>query len=175
MKDVMKRSLLFLTTVALLATPAFAAKELRCAAVAVDAAPVKKGALPSFSATAILDVNVLLQFKHDDAKELADGDHYAEVRFVGPQGFLYESRIVPLTSDSTKASTSKSMAGYRRPVKRQLVATSKAGNGIEARVPLQVGGTTIVSSSMYGTWRAEAYLDGSRKQCADPAVFTIGQ
>jgi hypothetical protein len=171
----MNRTLLSICTAALLVQPAFAAKELRCAAVVPDSAPVKKGVVPSFSATAVLDVVVLLQFKNDDAKELADGDHVAEVRFYGPQGFLYESRMVPLTSDTMKASTTKSMAGFRRPLKRQLVTISKSGKELEARVALPVAATSIVSNSMYGTWRAEAYLDGSPNQCSDAASFVITQ
>jgi len=172
----MKRSLLVLSILALLVPSAFGAKELRCGAILADTgAAVPKGTLPTFLATKILDVTILLQFKHDDSKQLADGDHVAEVRFFGPQGFLYESRIVPLTSDSLKAQSLKALAGYRRPVKRVLTSTSKSGNELEAHIPLPVAGTSIVANSMYGTWRAEAYLDGSPKPCADAAQFVIKQ
>ncbi len=169
----MKRALWILSALVLLSNPLFAAKELRCSAVVADGPIVKKGTPPSFSATAVLDVTVLLQFKHDDSRELADGDHVAEVRFIGPQGFLYESRIVPLTADALKAQTKRAIAGYRRPVKKVLIVNSKSGNEVEARVPLPVAATSIVNYSMYGTWRAEAYLDGSATQCAQPALFAI--
>lgn len=171
----MKRPLLALCAAVLLSYPAMGANTLRCSAVVTDPPPAKKGVVPAFSATAVVDIDVLLQFKPGDAKELADGDHVAEVRFIGPQGFLYESRMVPLTSDTLKARTPKTLPNYRRPVKQNLVATSKSGKEIEARIAFPVAATTIVTSSMYGTWRAEAYLDGSTAQCADPAVFTISQ
>ena len=34
-------------------------------------------------------------------------------------------------------------------------------------------GTSIVSSSMYGTWKVEAFLDGSEKRCSSPTKFVI--
>lgn len=164
----MNKTILLIFVVSLLSPSVFAGREVRCTAVVVDGGP-------SFSATSALDVDVLLQFKNADAKELADGDHVAEVRFFGPQGFLYESRMVPLTSDGAKAGTTKILPGYRRGVKRQLVATGKSGKGLEARVSLPVAATSIVENSLYGTWRGEVRLDDSETQCAEPAIFTITQ
>ena len=164
----MRKSFLSIFALVVAAPCAFAAREVRCTAVVVDGGP-------SFSATRVMDIDVLLQFKNADAKELADGDHVAEVRFFGPQGFLYESRLVPLTADAVKAGTAKVLPGYRRGVKRRLVATGKSGKGLEARVSLPVAATSIVQNSLYGNWRAEVYLDDSQTQCADPAVFTIRQ
>jgi hypothetical protein len=38
---------------------------------------------------------------------------------------------------------------------------------------LPVAGTPIVQSSLYGTWKAEAYLEGDAAACAKPRSFTI--
>lgn len=171
-----RRSYSFLSAAALLAfvltaQSALADQELRCSKLAVET--VSKEKLPTFSAMNVLDVNLLVQFVPGHAKELAEGDHSVEVRFFGPQGFLYESRMVPLTSDLKASAQAKRFAGYRRPIARKLVAPSKSGKGIEARVPLAVAATSITTNTLYGTWRAEAYLDGASEPCAPPAAFVI--
>ena len=169
----MKRLVLLLCTAALYVQPALAETKLRCSKVLAESS--SKDKVPAFSATAVLDVNLLVQFVPGHAKELAEGDHWLEVRFFGPQDFLYESRIVPLTSDPQQTSSTKHVHGYRRPLARKLVKPSKSGKEIEVSIPLPVAATTIVSSSMYGTWRAEAFLDGSDERCAPAASFAITQ
>ena len=169
----MKRPFLLLCIAVLLAQPSLAATKLRCSKVLAESS--SKDKVPSFSATAVLDVNLLVQFVPGHAKALADEDHWLEVRFFGPQGFLYESRVVPLTSDPQQTSSTKHVPGYRRPLARKLVKPSKSGKEIEVSVPLPVAATTIVSSSMYGTWRAEAFLDDATEPCAPAVSFVITQ
>lgn len=169
----MKRTILFLCTAVLFTQPALAAPKLRCSKLIAESS--SKDEVPTFSATAVLDVNLLVQFVPGHAKELAGGDHQVEVRFFGPQGFLYESRIVPLTSDPQQTSSTRHVHGYRRPIARKLVKPSKSGKEIEVSIPLPVAATTIVSSSMYGTWRAEAFLDDATEPCAPAATFVITQ
>lgn len=166
-----QRPLLLLSAVALFAMPALAEQKLRCSKLAVET--TSKAKVPSFSATTVLDINLLVQFVPGHAKELADGDHAVEVRFFGPQGFLYESRMVPLTSDGKQTTKSRQFAGYRRPIARKLVAPSKSGKEIEARVPLAVAATSITANTLYGSWRAEVYLDGEREPCAPAVTFLI--
>lgn len=173
MRHTMKRLIPLLCTAALFVQPALAETKLRCSKVLAESS--SKDKVPTFSATAVLDVNLLVQFVPGHAKELADGDHWLEVRFFGPQEFLYESRIVPLTSDPGQTSSTKHVPRYRRPIVRKLVKPSKSGKEIEVSIPLPVAATTIVSSSMYGTWRAEASLDGSDEPCAAAATFVITQ
>jgi hypothetical protein len=42
---------------------------------------------------------------------------------------------------------------------------------VTARLP--VAGTTIVNNSLYGTWKAEAYLVGEQTACARARSFVI--
>jgi len=170
----MKRAVLFLCAAVLLAQPTLAATKLRCSKVVAESS-AKKDEVPSFSATAVLDVNLLVQFVPGHAKALADEDHWLEVRFFGPQGFLYESRVVPLTSDPQQTSRTKHVDGYRRPLARKLVKPSKSGKEIEVSVALPIAATSIVSSSMYGTWRAEVFIDDATEPCAPATTFVITQ
>lgn len=160
----MKRAILLLSAL-LLAMPALAAAKLRCSKLVAE----------NVSAATTLDANVLVQFTPGHAKQLADEDHWVEVRFFGPQDFLYESRKLPLTSDPQQTSSAKQFHGYARPVARKLVAASKPGKDLEVGVPLPVAATSIVSNAMYGTWRAEAYLDDDTEPCAAAVTFTIAQ
>lgn len=169
----MKRVLFLLCAVLLLATPALAKTKLRCSKLVAENGG--KSAVPSFSATKVLDVNLLVQFAPGHARALADEDHWVEVRFFGPQGFVYESRMVPLTSDPRQTSHKKQFHGYARPLARKLVKASKSGKELEVSVPLPVAATSIVESSLYGTWRAEAYLDDSDEPCTEPLAFAIAQ
>jgi hypothetical protein len=169
----MKRALFLLSAVVLLAQPALAKTKLRCSKLVAESDGKSKVA--TFSATAVLDVDLLVQFTPGHAKALADEDHWIEVRFFGPQGFLYESRMVPLTSDPRQASSAKSFHGYPRALGRKLVKASKSGKELEVSVPLPVAATSIVESSLYGTWRAEAYLDDSTEPCTEPLAFVITQ
>ena len=173
MREILKRSILLLCAITLFAQPMFAAAKIRCSNVTTE--NNSKTGLPQFSATGVLDVNLLVQFVPGLTKELAKGDHWLEVRFYGPQGFLYESRMVPVTSDPAQVSQLKKFNGYRRPMERKLAKASKSKREIEINVPLPVAATSIVSSSMYGTWRAEVFVDGSDEPCAAPASFVITQ
>lgn len=159
----MKRAILLLSALAM-AVPVFGAAKIRCSKLAAD----------GVSASAALDVNLVVQFSPGHAKQLAEEDHWVEVRFYGPQGFLYESRLLPLTSDPQQTSATRQFPGYPRPLARKLVAPSKAGKELELSVPLPVAATSIVSNALYGTWRAEAYVDDATEPCA-AATFTITQ
>ena len=169
----MKRVLLLLAAVLLLAQPALAKTKLRCSKLVAESDGKNKVA--TFSATQVLDVNLLVQFTPGHAKALAEEDHWVEVRFFGPHGYVYESRMVPLTADPRQTADTKQFHGYPRPLARKLVKASKSGKELEVSVPLPVAATSIVESSLYGTWRAEAYLDGSDEPCTEPLAFAITQ
>jgi hypothetical protein len=53
--------------------------------------------------------------------------------------------------------------------RRQRVNQKRTGS-----VTLPVAGTTIVTNSLYGDWKVEAFLDGERDTpCSKPLSFTI--
>jgi hypothetical protein len=40
-------------------------------------------------------------------------------------------------------------------------------------VSFPVAGSSIVTSSLYGQWRAEVHMDGQEKACSNPLYFQI--
>ena len=80
-----------------------------------------------------------------------------ELKLFTPKGHLYQTLAVPA------ASTASGTAGT--PKRRPRYQT------LTARLP--VAGTTIVNNSLYGTWKAEAYLEGERTACAKARSFII--
>jgi hypothetical protein len=160
----MKRQILLLSALLLVTHSALAAAKIRCSKLVAE----------NVSATKTLDAGVVVQFTPGHARQLADEDHWVEIRFFGPQGYLYESRKVPLTSDAQQTSGTKHFPGYARPIARRLVKASKPGSDLEASILLPVAATSIVTNAMYGTWRAEAYVDDAAEPCA-AVTFTISQ
>jgi hypothetical protein len=85
-----------------------------------------------------------------------------ELRFFGPNGHLYQS-----TSFSVAAgSAAHVVSGYSRPVpatSEETVPHKGIKRRIVAAPPLPVAGTSIVTSSLYGQWRIEAWMPGGRR------------
>jgi hypothetical protein len=79
-----------------------------------------------------------------------------DLKVFTPKGHLYQE----LSLSSTNAGPVSSNP-TRRPRYRTLTAT------------FPVAGTTIVNSSLYGTWRVEAFFAGERAACAKPRAFVI--
>jgi hypothetical protein len=77
-----------------------------------------------------------------------------EVKMYTPKGHLYQTLSVASGDRSSRPRSTR--ARYQT---------------VSLRLP--VAGTTIVQSSLYGTWRAEAYLEGDATACAKPRSFAI--
>jgi hypothetical protein len=112
-----------------------------------------------FSATKILD----LRFDAVFDRALLPGDHTLELRLFTPSGHLYQAVTVPFSGrvGVPPRGAARSIEGYPRAV-AMAEATSIAvqgARGFKVGVPFPVAGTWIVSSSLYGTWRAEARVD----------------
>ncbi|MGH9391805.1 MAG: hypothetical protein ACRD1Z_19560 [Vicinamibacteria bacterium] len=104
---------------------------------------------PTFSASSILDLKLEAAVK---------GQHQLEFKVYTPKGHLYQS----LTAAMMGAPTASDGRRQRESQKRTASAT------------LPVAGTTIVTNSLYGEWKVEAYLDGERDTaCAKPRFFVI--
>jgi hypothetical protein len=102
---------------------------------------------PTFSASSILDLKLETAVK---------GQHQLEFKVYTPKGHLYQSLPAAVA-----AATSVDRRQRENP-KRTAAAT------------LPVAGTTIVTNSLYGEWRVEAFLDGERDTaCARPLTFVI--
>lgn len=107
----------------------------------------------NFSAAEVLD----LEFQIVVPANTSLAGRPLELKLFTPKGHLYQTLAVPA------ASTASGTAGT--PKRRPRYQT------LTARLP--VAGTTIVNNSLYGTWKAEAYLEGERTACAKARSFVI--
>jgi len=130
-----------------------------CTAIQVtapDAPPQTKRRIkkkrPTFSASSILDL------KLEAALAAAvKGQHQLEFKVYTPKGHLYQSLTAAMSAPAAKDDRRE-----REGQKRIASAT------------LPVAGTTIVTNSLYGEWKVEAFLDGERDvACAKPLSFVI--
>jgi hypothetical protein len=102
-----------------------------------------------FSAAEILDLEVQVVVPAG----LSSPD--LELKLFTPKGHLYQKLALPSVS-ALSSTASKRKPRYKT---------------VTARIP--VAGTTIVNSSLYGTWRVEAYLEGEPAACVKPRTFVI--
>lgn len=137
-----------------------------------------------FSATEILD----LEFRVDLPGPVS-GAHRLDIKVYTPDGQLYETLTVPFrdneegagrTAASAPRNTrrrSRKLSDYPQPIPEVEVESRGTGRNRRAEVSatLPVAGTSIVWSSLYGRWTAEAFLDGSMSSCAAPTRFFISE
>lgn len=163
-KRVLLGSTLGLLVLASAGTPSAATKPTdrkssnACTAIQVTApdAPVqpkrKAKKKLTFSASSILDLQL-----EGALSPSVKGQHQVEFKVYTPKGHLYQT--LPATMSTPASGTDRRM---RESPKRTAVAT------------LPVAGTTIVTNSLYGEWRVEAFLDGERETvCTRPVSFVI--
>ena len=126
----------------------------RCHRVFVSSPEAAKarGRKPKFSAAEIMDI----QLQALVSRQLT-GHHSLEFKVYTPKGNLYQSMTLQFDADAPIPE------GTRRRSRRFLPVNAV----------LPVAGTSIVTSSMYGTWKVEAFLDGSNRRCSHPRKFTI--
>ncbi len=113
---------------------------------------------PEFSASQILD----LEFQVLLPPSLS-GDHLLELKIMTPKGHLYQAFSVPFSAQNASETDGRQARGHR----------SRRSRSQAAKATLPVAGTTIVTSSLYGKWSAEAYLDGAQGSCTAPQSFVI--
>jgi hypothetical protein len=150
---------------------------LPCAFILLSSPDQHDGAFAkTFSALTIADLKFSVLFSRPTSARLG-GDHTVELRVFGPGGHLYQSLMVPFSSDSARAGQQRVLEDYPRPVTVELVGKTSY-KGVEySRIDLMmpVGGTSIVTSSLYGQWRVEAFVDGNAVACGRATTFTITQ
>jgi hypothetical protein len=87
-----------------------------------------------------------VEFRTTVARKV-EGAHRLRFRVMTPKGHLYQELSVP------------------------FVANASGRTKVTARLP--VGGTSISTSSLYGTWRVQTHLDDFMKPCVGATKFTI--
>jgi len=110
------------------------------------------------------------------------GDHLMQLKVFTPGGFLYQVITVPFVGAAADARGNQAtpaarlVPGYPRALEVQRLvpvrgSTTRAEYELRARLP--VAGTSITSSSIYGTWSVQAFLDGRAEPCGPATLFTI--
>ncbi len=156
----------------LLAGPlaAQSAKAPACVGVKVGSTPVLASfdELKGFSARAILDLNFRIVLPGEGTPEALT------LKIYTPRGHLYQEIVVPVAPEGS-AERERVVAGYPAPLKVARVRRLRAADGRPARgvdaPPFPVAGTHVVSSSLYGEWRVEAWPQGASEACSSPFVI----
>lgn len=173
-----------------LAPAAFAApkKDRSCMAVVVGS-PQKLGKsgknlkekefennITTFEATKVQDIDFAIMFSPTVATQFSNV-HIVEFRILTPEGNLYQSISIPMTTDATKKGQKHFIPGYPDLVPIQILQPITHGfkNAVFATVTLPVAGTPIVSNSLYGKWTAMALVEDEVAPCSTPATFNITQ
>jgi hypothetical protein len=120
-----------------------------------------------FSATQILDIRFGTLLRRE-----LKGPRVLALKVYTPRGHLYQTLTVPFTA-AGQSQGERMVDGYPRPLREQETrAVSEQGfTGFELSATLPVGGTAIVTNSLYGEWRVEPQLDGI--SCGNEARFEI--
>jgi len=127
----------------------------------------------SFSATRSADLIFHVQFDRS-----LDKEHVVTLKIFTPHGYLYRKLDVPLAPAKGKAPAgARRLPGYPYPVPVQTPHTVTVGNQRYQTVDVSfpVAGSAIVSSSLYGRWKVEVFLDGAARPCAKPTIFNLAQ
>jgi hypothetical protein len=126
-----------------------------------------KGGRGPFSATRILDIRFGTLLRRE-----LPGEHVLALRLVTPRGHLYPTLTVPFTA-SGQSRGERLVDGYPRPMREQetRAVTEQGSTAFELAATLPVGGTAIMTNSLYGEWRVEPQLDGA--PCGNAARFEI--
>jgi hypothetical protein len=140
-----------------------------CVAVRVTSPQqtTNRGGSGSFSATQILDIRFGTLLRRE-----LPGPHVLALKVFTPRGHLYQTLTVPFKA-AGQSQGERMVDGYPRPMREQETrAVSEQGFvGFEISATLPVGGTAIMSNSLYGEWRVEPHLDGA--SCGNEARFEI--
>jgi hypothetical protein len=142
------------------------AKLSGCAGLSVKATPKKGTATQGFSARQILDLNFRVRLLASDTPSTL------EMRYFTPGNHLDQSVLVPVATEAS-AEVERSLSGYPFPVKVSKVepdpdvtARGAAAYRSVLAPAFPVAGTMIVNNSLYGVWRAEAWLEGASAPCS---------
>jgi hypothetical protein len=115
-----------------------------------------------FSASRVIDLEIRLLLPKDVYR-----DTDIEVRFVNPNGHLYEAQTVAVGRPDV-AKTERRVEGYPHPLEvkepRPFLVNREQFDRVDLRWP--VGGTLISKNGLYGTWTVVALTPGTEFPCA---------
>ena len=142
-----------------------------CPSVSFSAVEKPQAMGRSFSAARSADLIFHVLFDRS-----LDEEHVVTLKVFTPNGHLYRRFDVPLSSGNGNPSESaRHLPGYPYPVPVHATRTVMAGGrkfeSVDVSFP--VAGSTIVTSSLYGRWAVEVYLDGAADPCGKPTFFHL--
>lgn len=125
----------------------------------------------SFSARQTTDVLLNVIFQTPVTEE-----YVVTITVYTPKGHLYRTIDMPVVVDTGHAPGTRRITGYRNPVPAQTtrhmeIDGERLRQVITATLPL--AGSTIVSSSLYGKWRAQVSVNTTGQLCTGEVKFEI--
>ena len=122
-----------------------------------------------FSAAGVEDLLLSARVRGADA-----GPHVLSVKLYMPAGFFYQQLDLAVAGQG-RAAGQRRLDRYPYPVseKPAQVVQDASGKQLKVDMAIPVGGTDISRNSLYGTWQASVFLDGSTSACAAPLSFVI--
>lgn len=113
---------------------------------------------------------VALEFEAAVHGRYLSGDHLLELKLFTPRGHLYQVLPVPFTLELPSRDEPPRMARVDRkrgPMRRHHTEQFEVEDGVRHRVrtSIPVAGSWILTHSLYGRWRVDAYLDGGESRC----------
>jgi len=126
----------------------------------------------TYSVQKTQDIHLLVLFLTE-----VKGDHILEVKLKTPRGHLYQTLTAPISTSQTEAGATRPVPTYPRPLEVQVLEpySTRQGTRLGTVLTFPVAGTSIVTSSLYGEWEAEVYLDGEGMTCAVRNPFVIAE
>jgi hypothetical protein len=106
----------------------------------------------SFSVSTVRDLFLYTYWRR------LSGEHLMTMMFYGPDGRLYQQRVLPI-SIGTPSSPTRSVPGVEGPVDVQQTIPS-SGYDVSI-IQLPVAGTWITEHRLLGLWRVDVFLDGA--------------
>ena len=132
----------------------------------IEVSSVERGLTEShgrFSTADTTDLVFNLLF-HEALRE----EHVVTLDVYTPNGHLYRRLGVPVAPAGEKAlGRERRLPGYPHPVtvRTPRTTTLKSSRYSVVEVLFPVAGTAIVTSSLFGRWQIEVFLDGGPKPC----------
>lgn len=171
----MKRISLILSFVA--ASLSAGAAEPPCSRLLVAKSDAPAAYVTSVSAVDTLDLDLVVALPWKLAKEWKK-EHTMEIDVLNPLGNLYQTIDFPFVVEKRGRRSSLFSPGQKEPVEAEFLTLSGQGQdkylGVKARLP--VAGSSIMQSSMYGTWSVVTRVDGAVISCRGASsTFELSQ
>jgi hypothetical protein len=147
------------------------ASKSRCPKVAFSVVEKPQAMGRSFSAADATDLIIHVLFDRTLEEE-----HVVTLEVFTPKGHLYRRFEVPLApAHENPSESTRRLPGYPYPVPVHEPKTVEVGGSKfqSVEVVFPVAGSSIVTSSLYGRWNVEVYLDRDAEACGRRTFFHL--